>query len=117
MLALGVCIKLMPLLGGIKLKDYFLSNLASFSRQIAMTQAEKLVFSFLACSSICSIRSWGKRIAFLSDLLFLLPVAIFIPKKYLLVCKHYTRSLNNKKGNLSQLPLFNQSNQLTRNFQ
>ena len=74
----------MPLLGGIKLKDYFLSDLASFSRQAASTQAEKLVFSFLACSSICSINSCGKRIAFLSDLLFLLPVAIFVPKKILI---------------------------------
>ncbi|OCG44733.1 hypothetical protein A9G35_11585 [Gilliamella sp. Choc5-1] len=87
-----------PPISGIKLKDYFLSNLASFSRQVAITQAEKLVFSFLDCSSIRSINSWGKRIAFLSDLLFLLPVAIFIPKRCLLVCRHYTRSLNNKKG-------------------
>ena len=87
-----------PPISGINLKDYFLSNLASFSRQVAITQAEKLVFSFLDCSSIRSINSWGKRIAFLSDLLFLLPVAIFIPKRCLLVCRHYTRSLNNKKG-------------------
>ena len=87
-----------PPISGIKLKDYFLSSLASFSRQVAITQAEKLVFSFLDCSSIRSINSWGKRIAFLSDLLFLLPVAIFIPKRCLLVCRHYTRSLNNKKG-------------------
>jgi hypothetical protein len=89
--------KQIPPISGINLKDYFLSNLASFSRQVAITQAEKLVFSFLDCSSICSIKSWGKRIAFLSDLLFLLPVAIFIPKRCLLVCRHYTRSLNNKK--------------------
>ena len=87
-----------PPISGIKLKDYFLSSLASFSRQVAITQAEKLVFSFWDCSSIRSINSWGKRIAFLSDLLFLLPVAIFIPKRCLLVCRHYTRSLNNKKG-------------------
>ncbi|WP_255307311.1 hypothetical protein [Gilliamella sp. Nev3-1] len=90
--------KQIPPISGIKLKDYFLSSLASFSRQVAITQAEKLVFSFLDCSSIRSINSWGKRIAFLSDLLFLLPVAIFIPKRCLLVCRHYTRSLNNKKG-------------------
>ena len=90
--------KQIPPKSGINLKDYFLSNLASFSRQVAITQAEKLVFSFLDCSSIRSINSWGKRIAFLSDLLFLLPVAIFIPKRCLLVCRHYTRSLNNKKG-------------------
>ena len=90
--------KQIPPISGINLKDYFLSNLASFSRQVAITQAEKLVFSFLDCSSIRSINSWGKRIAFLSDLLFLLPVAIFIPKRCLLVCRHYTRSLNNKKG-------------------
>jgi hypothetical protein len=89
--------KQIPPISGIKLKDYFLSNLASFSRQVAITQAEKLVFSFLDCFSIRSINSWGKRIAFLSDLLFLLPVAIFIPKRCLLVCRHYTRSLNNKK--------------------
>ena len=76
MLALGVCIKLMPPFGGVKLKDYFLFDLASFSRQAASTQAEKLVFSFLACSSICSIRSWGKRITLVKDLLFLYPVAI-----------------------------------------
>ena len=66
----------MPLLGGVKLKNYFLSALASFSRQAASTQAEKLVFSFLACSSICSIKSWGKRIPLVKDLLFLYPVAI-----------------------------------------
>lgn len=90
-------IKQIPPISGIKLKDYFLFDLASFSRQVAITQAEKLVLSFLACSSICSINSWGKRIAFLSDLLFLLPVAIFKPKRCSLVCKHYTRSLNNKK--------------------
>ena len=66
----------MPLLGGVKLKDYFLSNLASFSRQIAMTQAEKLVFSFLACSSICSINSCGKRMSLRFDLL--VSFAIFI---------------------------------------
>lgn len=77
-----------PLISGIKLKDYFLSDLASFSRQVAMTQAEKLVFSFLACFSICSIKSWGKRISLRFDLL--VSFAIFIPKKYLLVCKHYT---------------------------
>jgi hypothetical protein len=89
--------KQIPPISSIKLTDYFLFDLASFSRQVEITQAEKLVFSFLACSSICSIKSWGKRIAFLSDLLFLLPVAIFIPKRCLLVCRHYTRSLNNKK--------------------
>ena len=90
MLALGVCIKLMPLLGGVKLKDYFLSALASFSRQAASTQAEKLVFSFLDCSFICSISSCGKRIFLSLEQLLLRPVAMFIPKKYLLVCKHYT---------------------------
>ena len=90
--------KQIPPKSGIKLVNYFLFGLLSFSRQAEITQAEKLVFSFLDCSSIRSINSWGKRIAFLSDLLFLLPVAIFIPKRCLLVCRHYTRSLNNKKG-------------------
>ena len=90
--------KQIPPKSGIKMANYFLFGLLSFSRQAEITQAEKLVFSFLDCSSIRSINSWGKRIAFLSDLLFLLPVAIFIPKRCLLVCRHYTRSLNNKKG-------------------
>nr|WP_267363429.1 MULTISPECIES: hypothetical protein [unclassified Gilliamella] len=69
-------IKQIPPISGIKLKDYFLSNLASFSRQVAITQAEKLVFSFLDCSSICSIKSWGKRISLRFDLLVSLAILI-----------------------------------------
>ena len=72
----GARIKQIPPISGIKLKDYFLFDLASFSRQVAITQAEKLVFSFLACSSICSIKSWGKRISLRFDLL--VSFAIFI---------------------------------------
>ncbi|OCG24711.1 hypothetical protein A9G11_03395 [Gilliamella sp. wkB108] len=72
----GARIKQIPPISGIKLKDYFLSNLASFSRQVAITQAEKLVFSFLACSSICSIKSWGKRISLRFDLLVSLAILI-----------------------------------------
>ena len=69
-------IKQIPPISGIKLKDYFLFDLASFSRQVAITQAEKLVFSFLACSSICSIKSWGKRISLRFDLLVSLAILI-----------------------------------------
>lgn len=57
-------------------KGNYLADLANFSRQVAITQAEKLVFSFFAIASICSISSWGKRIFFNCDLLFLLPVTI-----------------------------------------
>lgn len=67
----------MPPFGGVKLKDYFLFDLASFSRQAASTQAEKLVFSFLDCSFICSISSCGKRIFLSLEQLLLRPVAIF----------------------------------------
>ena len=69
-------IKQIPPISGIKLKGYFLFDLASFSRQVAITQAEKLVFSFLACSSICSIKSWGKRISLRFDLLVSLAILI-----------------------------------------
>ena len=82
--------KQIPLFGGIKLMHYFLFGLFNFSRQAAITQAEKLVFSFWDCSSIFSISSCGKRIPLVKDLLFLYPVAI--SKKILinLVFKHYT---------------------------
>ena len=61
--------KQIPLFGGIKLVNYFLFGLFNFSRQAAITQAEKLVFSFLDCSSIFSISSCGKRISLRFDLL------------------------------------------------
>ena len=61
--------KQIPLFGGIKLMHYFLFGLFNFSRQAAITQAEKLVFSFLDCSSIFSISSCGKRISLRFDLL------------------------------------------------
>lgn len=82
--------KQIPPKSGIKRMHYFLFCLLSFSRQAAITQAEKLVFSFWDCSSIFSISSCGKRIPLVKDLLFLYPVAI--SKKILinLVFKHYT---------------------------
>ena len=82
--------KQIPPKSGIKLVNYFLFGLVSFSRQAEITQAEKLVFSFWDCSSIFSISSCGKRIPLVKDLLFLYPVAI--SKKILinLVFKHYT---------------------------
>ena len=55
---------------------YFLFGLVSFSRQAAITQVEKLVFSFLDCYTTFSIKSYGKRILLVNDLLFLYPVAI-----------------------------------------
>ena len=61
--------KQIPLFGGIKLMHYFLFGLFNFSRQAPITQAEKLVFSFLDCSSIFSISSCGKRISLRFDLL------------------------------------------------
>jgi hypothetical protein len=82
--------KQIPPISGINLKDYSLFDLANFSRQVAITQAEKLVFSFLDCSSICSIKSWGKRIPLVKDLLFLYPVAISEIILINLVFKHYT---------------------------
>ncbi|WP_238786519.1 hypothetical protein [Gilliamella sp. ESL0250] len=81
--------KQIPPISGINLKDYFLSNLASFSRQVAITQAEKLVFSFLDCSSIRSINSWGKRISLRFDLL--VSFAILIIHK-LLIRTIYTKT-------------------------
>ncbi|WP_253248138.1 host cell division inhibitor Icd-like protein [Gilliamella apicola] len=82
--------KQIPPKSSIKRMHYFLFCLLSFSRQAAITQAEKLVFSFWDCSSIFSISSCGKRIPLVKDLLFLYPVAI--SKKILinLVFKHYT---------------------------
>ena len=44
--------KQIPPKSGIKLVNYFLFGLVSFSRQAEITQAEKLVFSFWDCSSI-----------------------------------------------------------------
>ena len=90
-------IKQIPPISGIKLKGYFLFDLASFSRQVAITQAEKLVFSFLACSSICSIKSWGKRIPLVKDLLFLYPVAISKTILINSVFEHYTLKNNIEK--------------------
>ena len=84
-------------LKGYKKGNYFLVGLASFSRQVVITQAEKLVFSFFACSSICSISSWGKRIAFVSDLLLIFPVAIICNLFTVLVFRHYTTKNENKK--------------------
>nr|WP_297223975.1 host cell division inhibitor Icd-like protein [Gilliamella sp.] len=81
--------KQIPPISGINLKDYFLSNLASFSRQVAITQAEKLVFSFLDCFSIRSINSWGKRISLRFDLL--VSFAILIIHK-LLIRAIYTKT-------------------------
>ncbi|OCG31339.1 hypothetical protein A9G45_00475 [Gilliamella sp. HK2] len=74
--------KQIPPISGINLKDYSLFDLANFSRQVAITQAEKLVFSFLDCSSICSIKSWGKRISLRFDLL--VSFAILIIHKLLM---------------------------------
>ena len=89
--------KQIPLFGGIKLMHYFLFGLFNFSRQAPITQAEKLVFSFLDCSSTCSIKSCGKRIAFLFDLLFLLPVAIIRSHTCSTVFAHYTLISNKQK--------------------
>lgn len=70
---------------------------ATLSRQASITHAEKLDPSALTHSSICSINSWGKRIFFNWDLLFLLPVTIRSPfsrclkidsNKYELTCLH-----------------------------
>lgn len=74
-------------------KGDYLAELANFSRQVAITQAEKLVFSFFAIASICSISSWGKRIFFNCDLLFLLPVTIIQP----LILKVLRLTNSNKK--------------------
>ena len=51
-----------PPISGIKLKDYFLSSLASFSRQASLTHALKLLLSCSICFSISSSKSSSKRI-------------------------------------------------------
>jgi hypothetical protein len=52
--------KQIPPISGINLKDYFLSNLASFSRQASLTHALKLPLP--ADKSICASKSSSKRI-------------------------------------------------------
>ena len=54
--------KQIPPISGIKLKDYFLSSLASFSRQASLTHALKLLLSCSICFSISSSKSSSKRI-------------------------------------------------------
>lgn len=77
-------------------KANYLSGLFSFSRQVAITQAEKLVFSFFACSSICSMSSWGKRISL--RLVVFVSLAIFILFSLPLIVRTVYTIRENKKS-------------------
>ena len=77
----------------------FLRNSAlSFLSQASSTHEEKLVpgelfFSRSILASISSINSWGKRIFFLADLLFVLPLVTFTPQN----CLCHVRTRYSKK--------------------
>lgn len=73
----------------------------SLRPQASNTQAEKLALglsdlSRSTLSSMLSISSWGKRICFKYERLFLFPVAIFLRSMLLVICTPYSKFANDK---------------------